>query len=395
MPTSSGWFVWAVPFLIFYQGISGRRSIIIITIFSACFALNILINHFKIINTFISSSFNQLYSIDFSSIVISSAVNTLIFLLGIILITRMWREAVNENDFFRKSRKPFVIGIAGDSGSGKDTLSHAISGVFGNHSITTISGDDYHIWDRHKPMWQVMTHLNPMANNLEAFNRDLLKLTDRKSINARTYNHETGKMSKHIKVASNDFIIASGLHALYLPQLRSLYNLKIFLDIDEDLRRSFKIERDVKERGHDLDKVIKSIESRRDDFKKFIYPQKKYAYLILSLQPINLLETTKDDNNKYKVVVTIFNGLGELQLNRVLVGLCGLHVDMEVDTDSSKTKITIEGDAVKEDIAQAAKILCPDLLDFFDLNPRWYDGSLGIMQIITIYYMNQIFVGRS
>ena len=58
------------------------------------------------------------------------------------------------------------------------------------------------------------------------------------------YNHASSKMSRPIKIKSNDFIIASGLHALYLPILRDSCSLKIFLDMDEDLRKHFKIHRD-------------------------------------------------------------------------------------------------------------------------------------------------------
>ena len=76
--------------------------------------------------------------------------------------------------------------------AGKDTLADAISGLFGDHSIVTLSGDDYHLWDRHKPMWQVMTHLNPTANDLEGFSHDLASLKDGKSIRARYYNHVNG-----------------------------------------------------------------------------------------------------------------------------------------------------------------------------------------------------------
>ena len=82
------------------------------------------------------------------------------------------------NLFFRLSRKPFVIGIAGDSGSGKDTLNDAITDLFGTNAVASLSGDDYHLWDRNKPSWQAMTHLNPMANDLERYANDLVSLID-------------------------------------------------------------------------------------------------------------------------------------------------------------------------------------------------------------------------
>ena len=74
---------------------------------------------------------------------------------------------------------------------------------------------------------------------------------------------------------SNDFILASGLHALYVPILRSCYNLSVYLDIDEELRRHFKIRRDVGERGHPLQAVMANIEKRSADAKNFVHPQMK------------------------------------------------------------------------------------------------------------------------
>ena len=53
------------------------------------------------------------------------------------------------------------------------------------------------------------------------------------------------KMSKHRNIKSNDFVFVSGLHALFQNELRSLYSVSIYLDIDENLRRYFKTKRDV------------------------------------------------------------------------------------------------------------------------------------------------------
>lgn len=246
-------------------------------------------------------------------------------------------------------------------------------------------------------MWQVMTHLNPMANDLERFSRDLLSLKDGKSIRARYYNHATGKMDKSIKRMSNDFIIASGLHALYLPQLRDSYNLKIFLDIDEDLRRFFKIERDVGVRGHSIERVIASLEDREPDANKFIRSQKRHADLVLSLQPTHhqiLNDVGVDPRKQLKVVATTFNGISELALNRVLVGLCGLHVDMTISNDGSEVSMTVEGEASTEDIDMAAKVICPNIFEFFDISPKWCDGVLGIMQLIAVSHINQVLTHR-
>jgi uridine kinase len=389
-PASPGWFIWAIPLLINYQAKSDRMAIILTSVFSLLYALSsILLNPNEL---FTDQQLGITISIFQLNDDIASLIHTAMVGIGIALTVRIWRETVSQNDYFRLSRNPFVIGVAGDSGAGKDTYSDSIKGLFGNHSVATLSGDDYHLWDRHKPMWKVMTHLNPMANDLETFSKDLMDLTDGKTIHSKHYNHQTGRMSHPLQVKSNDIIIASGLHALYIPILRECYNLSVYLDIDEDLRRHFKLERDVKHRGHALEKVLSSMEKREPDSKRFIKPQAEKADLILSLQPINprmLKDFDEKQSLGFKLVARSRHGLNEVSLTRVLVGICGLHVDMVSNSDASEVQLTIEGEVTSHDISLAAKMVCPHIFEFLDIQPKWQDGVAGLMQLITLSHINQ------
>ena len=397
-PASPGWFVWAIPLLVTYQAMSGKIAIALTGFFSCLYVLSSLlatpikilsIGQLNIVDAFHLS--NQL------SNHAASFLHTAMVATGIILVMRIWRETVSRNDYFRLSRKPFVIGIAGDSGAGKDTFSDAIKGLFGSHSVTTLSGDDYHLWDRQKPMWQVMTHLNPMANDLERFANDLVALTDGKSIQSKRYEHKTGRMSRPFSIKSNDIIVASGLHALYLPILRECYNLSVYLDIDENLRRHFKLQRDVHIRGHEVGSVLSAFDFREPDSARFIRPQASHANLVLSLQPIHprvLEDLDEKQPLRFKLVARSHHGINELSLTRVLVGICGLHVDMLVNSDSSEIELTIEGDTSAQDIALAAQMICPRIFEFLDIHPKWQDGVMGLMQLITLSHINQALTKR-
>jgi len=399
--TSPGWFIWSIFLFITYQIRSGTLGISLSSAFFLIFTLSSILmsnNEYflsTIENSFLASKNVELY---FSYEKIVPIINTLLISIGLILILSMWKRTIRENDFFRLSRKPFVMGISGDSGSGKDTFAESIKNLFGENSVTLISGDDYHFWDRKKPMWKVITHLNPMANNLEAFSTDLIKLSDGKSILSSHYDHETGLKSLPKKIKSNDFIIASGLHALYLPILRDCYNLSIYLDMDESLRKYFKVKRDVNIRGHRYEKVIDSIEKRKPDANKFIRPQLGYADLVISLQPMNpdILEdkNLKENDINFRISIESKLGLNELSLARALISICGIHVAIEKNDHSSYSILTIEGNPSSEDIEVTAKILAPRIFEFLDINPEWQDGVSGIMQLISIAHIDQALTKR-
>ena len=395
-PASPGWFIWILPLLVSYQVSGDRAAIYITSLFSLLYVLSAilftgavqldLIMHAPGINN-LSLPNSRLISLTHTALVAT----------GIVLAVRIWRETVSRNDFFRLSRKPFVIGVAGDSGAGKDTFANAINVLFGAHSVAAISGDDYHLWDRHQPMWQVMTHINPAANDLETFAKNLVSLTDGRSIQASHYDHDTGKMSRPFTVRSNDIIIASGLHALYLPILRECYDLSIYLDIDEGLRTYFKVQRDVNQRGYTIERVLDALAKRKPDSEKFIKPQAAYADLIFSLRPIHsiaLLQANEQIPPRLKLVIKSRHGFNELSLKRVLIGVCGLHVDMSTNHDVSEVELSIEGETMSEDIKMAALLICPQIFEFLDLEPQWQNGVLGLMQLITLSHINQALTRR-
>lgn len=175
-----------------------------------------------------------------------------------------------------------AIAITGDSGSGKTTLSNLLKTVFSKSFV--LECDRYHKWERNDENWKIMTHLNTDANYLLKMNDDVFNLKIGSDIYQVDYDHNTGKFTPKQHIPSPENLIVCGLHCLYtssLSPIDQVYNLKIFMDTDDDLKTNWKIDRDVSKRGYTREKVMSQIEFRKKDYQTFVAPQKKSSDLII------------------------------------------------------------------------------------------------------------------
>lgn len=394
---SVGWFIWTMPFLAIYAAQSGRLTTIIIGVFSILYIIllfartPILIEN--VLNLFVIFNTHPIYVMDVNHL---SILQTLIISIGLILILRLWRQAYQENNFYQLTRKKFLIGIAGDSGSGKDTLVEDLSGLFGYHSCAKISGDDYHVWDRRATIWRGLSHLNPAANDLTQMSNDIVSLSNNRHVYIKHYDHKIGRYNAPNEVSSNDIIFVSGLHALYPELSLSLYDLKIFLDIDEELRRFLKINRDITNRGQTVGQVLENINRRSPDAERFIASQKQYADLIISLEPTNreqLNDYIKKDRLDLRVKFVSSKIDNQQTLYRVFVGILGLSVSITSKSNGSITMI-IYGNSSQQDIEMAAKKMFTKELDLLDIMPDWKSNERGIIQLVVLSYISCILMRR-
>ena len=203
---------------------------------------------------------------------------------GVVLF--MYLSGVRRNDVFRTRMRPLMIGVAGDSGAGKDTLVHMLCGVLGKERVTIVSGDDYHKWPRGHEMWQTYTHLDTRANDLPRQQTDAIMFSLGHSVMKGSYDHATGQFNEAHSVDNNDVLVFQGLHALTTEKMRALYDLSVFVEPAEDLRRFWKVRRDHAERGHSVREVLKSLKDRSPDRELQILPQRKFADLIVRWYPL-------------------------------------------------------------------------------------------------------------
>jgi len=188
-----------------------------------------------------------------------------------------------------------LIGVAGDSGCGKSTFLRRLEDLFGKEFITVICLDDYHSLDRKQRKEVGVTALNPKANNFDLMYEQIKALKNGETINKPIYNHETGMIDPPELVEPNHIVVIEGLHPLYDERVRSLLDFSVYLDISDEVKIAWKIQRDMAERGHTYEDVLAAINSRRPDFAAYIDPQKEFADVVIRVLPTQLI---KDDTER-------------------------------------------------------------------------------------------------
>jgi len=193
-----------------------------------------------------------------------------------------------------KPEKVVLIGVAGDSGCGKSTFLRRLSDIFGAELLTVICLDDYHSLDRKGRKVAGVTALNPKANNFDLMAEQVKALKNGESVDKPIYNHETGEIDPPERIDPNHIIVIEGLHPLYDERVRELLDFSVYLDISDEVKITWKIQRDMAERGHTYEDVLASINARKPDFQAYIDPQKKYADVVLQVLPTNLIPNDQE-----------------------------------------------------------------------------------------------------
>ncbi|MGB3207911.1 MAG: phosphoribulokinase, partial [Crinalium sp.] len=187
-----------------------------------------------------------------------------------------------------------IIGVAGDSGCGKSTFLRRITDLFGEDFVTVICLDDYHSLDRKQRKETGITALDPRANNFDLMYEQIKALKNGQVIDKPIYNHETGAIDPPEKIQPNHIVVIEGLHPLYDERVRSLIDFSVYLDISDEVKISWKIQRDMAERGHRYEDVIAAINARRPDFTAYIEPQKEFADVVIQVLPTKLIPDDKE-----------------------------------------------------------------------------------------------------
>ena len=178
----------------------------------------------------------------------------------------------------------YIVGIAGGSASGKTTIVEQIQNHFGDR-IKVIGHDRYYRAHDDMPFAQrcKLNYDHPDAFETDRMVRDVLQLKAGNSIQLPVYDYaDHNRSPETVTVQPKPIMILEGILVLEDPQLRSLMDLKVYVDTDADERIMRRISRDTLERGRSIDSIITQYrETVKPMHDKYVEPSKYYADVII------------------------------------------------------------------------------------------------------------------
>jgi uridine kinase len=182
-------------------------------------------------------------------------------------------------------REPIVIGIAGGTGSGKTTVANVILKRVGKDRIAYLPHDAYYRELKDLPPNQraAVNFDHPDSLESELMLAHILQLKKREGVNLPVYDFSThSRTEKTIRIDPQPVIIVEGILIFAEPKLRLVFDVKLFVDTDPDLRFIRRLQRDIAERGRTMDKVIQQyLTTVRPMHLEFVEPSKRYADVII------------------------------------------------------------------------------------------------------------------
>ncbi len=181
--------------------------------------------------------------------------------------------------------RPIIIGVAGGTGSGKTTVAFAILEKVGWNRIALIQHDSYY-YDASNLPFEERARLNfdhPDALETPLLVEHLKLLRSGQPVQIPTYDFRTHTRLTDTRLVNPEpVILVEGILIFAEPALRELFDVKIFVDADADIRFMRRLERDLKERGRSLDSVIEQyMNTVRPMHLEFVEPSKRYAHVII------------------------------------------------------------------------------------------------------------------
>ena len=181
--------------------------------------------------------------------------------------------------------RPFLIGVAGGSSSGKTTAAERLAELAGEEHLALIKLDSYYVelGDRTLEERREFNFDHPDAFDWPLLNDHLAALAAGAPVPVPVYDYVQYNRSGDVRVVRPaSIVVVEGILVLWEPSLRERFDLKVFIDTDADLRFIRRLQRDIGERGRTAQSVIDQyLATVRPAHERFIEPSKRYADVII------------------------------------------------------------------------------------------------------------------
>lgn len=182
-------------------------------------------------------------------------------------------------------KRPVIIAVAGGSASGKTTVVEEVISKLKKEFVVVIMHDDYYKEHNHLSLEERKTvnYDHPDSIDNELFLKHVNKLLKGEEINKPIYDFNTySRLEKTEKITPKKVIILEGILVLTDKRIRELADIKLYVDLDSDMRFIRRMERDIKERGRTVESVVDQyLKTVKPMHHQFVEPTKRYADVII------------------------------------------------------------------------------------------------------------------
>jgi len=290
--------------------------------------------------------------------------------------------------------RPVMLAIAGDSAAGKTTITAGLVKALGPDRCTAVCVDDYHRYDRAERKNMPFTALHPDCNYVDIMEQHLQLLATGHPVLKPVYDHHGGTLTRPQYVEPREFVIVEGLLPLHTKLAAACFDVTVFLNPPEDVRRDWKIKRDTAQRGYTREQVLAELDRREPESEAFIRPQRARADIVVRFAPV--AQRQDPPGTPLSAELLLRPTIRHPDLTTVLAGSGGsMHLRLTRDSDGRPVdSLHVHGYAPREDSRLLEKAIWSGLGGRSDLPAvlgELGDGKrsepLAVTQLLLLYHL--------
>jgi phosphoribulokinase len=290
--------------------------------------------------------------------------------------------------------RPVMLAIAGDSAAGKTTITAGLVKALGPERCTAVCVDDYHRYDRAERKSLPFTALHPDCNYVDIMEQHLQLLATGHPVLKPVYDHHTGTLTRPQYVEPREFVIIEGLLPLHTKLAAACFDVTVFLNPPEAVRREWKIKRDTTDRGYTQEQVRAELDRRQPESERFILPQRARADIVVRFAPVE--QRADPPGTPLSAELLLRPTIRHPDLTTILAGTGGpMHLKLTRDSDGRPVdSLHVHGYAPREDTQLLEKAIWSGLGGTTDLPPVLGDlgdgkrsEPLAVTQLLLLHHL--------